>query len=171
MQLFAVWSNNELSFQIIELLNKLGSNPLLSFGMFSWFINLFNDVGLCILQAESNKLAQFEDVMSCNRALGVSVVWGVDWVLIFSVDCFRAKAAIVTFVVRCQKIKYYIWCSTKLVVLFDPSIALTAAFHQKSCARVEKCFSSAKNYFKFTCCLFFYIYYCLLLLGHFYFPL
>ena len=74
MQLFAVWSNNELSFQIIELLNKLGSNPLLSFGMFSWFINLFNDVGLCILQAESNKLAQFEDVMSCNRALGVSVV-------------------------------------------------------------------------------------------------
>ena len=50
MQLFAVWSNNELSFQIIELLHKLVSNPLLSFGMFSWFINLFTDVGLCILQ-------------------------------------------------------------------------------------------------------------------------
>ena len=73
MQLFAVWSNNELSFQIIELLHKLASNPLLSFGMFSWFINLLLMMWV-YASCKSIKLAQFEDVMSCNRALGVSVV-------------------------------------------------------------------------------------------------
>ena len=37
-----MWSNNEVSFQIIELLPKSTPNQLLTFGMFSWLIDLFN---------------------------------------------------------------------------------------------------------------------------------
>ena len=62
-----VWSNNEVSFQIIELLHKSAPGQLLSFGMLSWLIDLFRITllyayALCMLKPNLRTLCHVTEL-------------------------------------------------------------------------------------------------------------